>query len=61
MDNRCDIDSSLGARAGEQLHDGRVHPYFACARDSSDLDQCHHGPETLINNFLVLICHSYIE
>ena len=24
MDNRCDTDNSVGARAGEQLHDGRV-------------------------------------
>ena len=25
MDDCCDTDSSLGVRAGEQLHDGRVH------------------------------------
>ena len=51
MDNRCDTDSPLGVRAGEQLHPGRVHPYFACARNSSDLDQCHHGPKTWVNDY----------
>jgi hypothetical protein len=24
VDDRCDTDNSVGARAGEQLHDGRV-------------------------------------
>ena len=61
VDNCCDTDSSLGIRAGEQLHDGWVHPYFDCARYSSDLDQRHHGSETRVNDFQVVICHSYIE
>ena len=37
MDNCRDTDNSVVAGIGEQLHDGRVHPYFAgrrshCAR-----------------------------
>ena len=34
MDDRCDTDNSVGAGAGEQLHDGRVHspPAGACHR-----------------------------
>jgi osmotically-inducible protein OsmY len=47
VDDRCDIDSSLGTRAGQQLHDGRVHPYFACARTCSNRDQRHSGTESV--------------
>ncbi len=38
MDNRCDTDNSVGARAGEQLHDGRVysHPAGNCSSYSND-------------------------
>jgi hypothetical protein len=51
VDNRGDTDNPLGVRAGEQLHDGWVHPYFACARNCSGLDQRHLGPETRVNVF----------
>ena len=30
MDDRCDTRHTMGVRAGKQLHDGRIHPYFAC-------------------------------
>ena len=32
MDDRCDTDNSVGAGAGEQLHDGRIdsHPTGNC-------------------------------
>lgn len=29
VDDRCDIDNSVGAGAGEQLYDGGVNPYPA--------------------------------
>jgi hypothetical protein len=48
VDDRCDTDSSLGAGAGEQLHDGWVHPYFAGARACRDRDRRHSGPETVV-------------
>ena len=47
VDNRCDTDSSLGAGAGEQLHDGWVRPYFAGDRIGSNRDRRHSGPETV--------------
>ena len=52
VDNRGDTDSSLGAGAGEQLHDGRVHPYFACGRTCRGRNQRHSGPKTLAANEL---------
>jgi hypothetical protein len=41
VDNCCDTDRSLGIRPGEQLHDGRVHPHFACDRNYSGADKDH--------------------
>ncbi len=29
MDDLCDTRDTLAVGVGEQLHDGRVHPYFA--------------------------------
>jgi hypothetical protein len=60
VDDRCGTDSSVGTRAGEQLHDGWVYPYFACARDCSGGDQRHSGAEICVNDLPILICRSYI-
>ena len=46
MDNCCSTDTSVGTRAGEQLHDGWVYPYFACDRNCSGVDQDYPGPKT---------------
>ena len=43
MDDRCNTDNSVGTWAGEQLHDGWVHPYFACDRNCCGIDQGHSG------------------
>ena len=43
MDDRCGTDNSVVAGAGEQLHDGWVHPYFACHRNRCSVDQNHSG------------------
>ena len=32
MDDLCDTLDTLGVGVSEQLHDGRVHPYFARPR-----------------------------
>ena len=61
MDNRCSTASSVGTRAGEQLHDGRVHPYFACARNYSDRDQRYPGKTAWVNDLQALICPDYTE
>jgi len=50
MDNRFDIDNFVGAGAGEQLHDGWIHPYFDCDRYCSGVDQNNSGPENLVAN-----------
>ena len=60
VDNRCGTDSSVGTWVCEQLHDGRVHPYFACDRNCRSVDQSHSGPETFINDLQILICCSCI-
>jgi len=61
VDDCCDTDSPLGIRAGEQLHDGRVYPYFACARNCSGGAQHHSGPEAWVNDSQILIYRSYGE
>jgi hypothetical protein len=60
VDDCCDTDSPLGVRAGEQLHHGRVHPYFACARTCRGRDQRHSGPETWVIDLPILIFRSYM-
>ena len=46
MDDRCGTDNSVGTRAGEQLHDGRVYPYFARDRNCSGIDKSHSRAKT---------------
>jgi hypothetical protein len=48
VDNCCDTFNSVAARAGEQLHHGRIHPYFACDRNCSNRDQNLSGPKNII-------------
>lgn len=48
MDDRFDTDSSVGAGAGDQLHDGRVDSYPAgncCYRDP---DQHYSGTQSFV-------------
>ena len=59
VDNRCGTDSSMGARAGEQLHHGWVYPYFARAGNCSDRAQRHPGTKSLTNDLRSLFCRSY--
>ncbi len=47
VDDRCGNDSSVGTRAGEQLHDGRVYPSFDRGRDRRGADQDHPGKKIL--------------
>lgn len=56
MDNCCGTAGSVGTRAGEQLHNGRVHPYFACARNCYDSDQHYPGTKTWANDLQILMC-----
>ncbi len=49
MDNCCDIASSVAAGAGEQLHHGRVHPYFACDRNCCSVGTSHSGEKNNID------------
>ena len=46
VDDRCGTDNSVVAGICEQLHDGRIYPYFAGDRNCSGVDQSHSGPET---------------
>jgi len=50
MDDRFYTDNSVGAGAGEQLHDGWIHPYFDCDRYCNGLDQSNSGPENLVTS-----------
>jgi hypothetical protein len=46
VDNRRGTDNSVVTGICEQLHDGRIYPYFAGDRNCSGVDQDHPGPET---------------
>ena len=48
VDNRCGTDRSVGTRAGEQLHDGRVYSYFTGDRNCRGVDQSHSGEKDFI-------------
>jgi hypothetical protein len=50
VDNRCGIDNSVAVGVCKQLHDGRVHPYFTCARNCSGIDQNHSRKKTCVND-----------
>ena len=60
MDDRCGTVNSVVAGVGEQLHDGRVHPYFAGNRNRCGVDQDHPGTKTFVNDLQILISRSYI-
>ena len=60
MDDRCGTTNSVAAGVGEQLHDGRVYPYFAGDRNRSGVGQDHPGTKTFVNNLRILISCSYI-
>lgn len=60
MDNRRYTNNSVGARVGQQLHDGRVY-----SRPPGDcyyrgIDQNHSGAKASVNDLQVLSCRSYI-
>ena len=46
MDTCRDTDNSVVAGIGEQLHDGRVHPYFAGDSNCSSVDTSHSGEKS---------------
>lgn len=48
MDDRCDTDNSVGARVGQQLHNGRVHSCIAGYRNCCGVDQNNFGTQTLL-------------
>ena len=48
MDNRCNTDNSVGAGAGEQLHDGRVHSSTSGYRNRCGVGQSHSGTKSFI-------------
>ncbi len=58
MDDRCDTDNSVGDRAGEQLHHGRVYSRPAGNCYYRGADQNNSGTKTSINDLQVLICRS---
>ncbi len=55
VDNRSNTAGSVAAGVGEQLHHGRVHPYFARARNCSVRDQSLSGTKNCINDLQVFI------
>jgi len=48
VDNCCGTDRSVGTRAGEQLHDGRVYSYFTGDRHCRGVDQSYSGEKDFI-------------
>ncbi len=60
MDDRCSAADSVAAGDGEQLYDGRVHPYFAGNRNRCGVDQDHPGTKPFVNDLQILISPSYI-
>ena len=46
LDDFCSARDSLDVRAGERLHDWRIHSYTAGYRNRRGLDQNHSGTET---------------
>jgi len=60
VDNCSDTHNSVGAGAGEQLHDWRTHSCTAGYRNRCGVAQDHSGTKACINDLQVLICRSYI-
>ena len=50
MDNFCNTGNTVAAGIGEQLHDGRVHPYPAGDRRYRSAGQYHSGAENHVVN-----------
>ena len=46
VDDCCNTHNSMVAGAGEQLHDGRFHPYTAGYRNRCGVDKNHSGEKT---------------
>lgn len=61
VDDRCGTVNSVAAGVGEQLHDGRVHPYFAGDRNRCGAGQDHPGTKTFVNDLQMLVSRSYIH
>ena len=55
MDNSSNTAGSVAARVGEQLHHGRVHPYFACARNCNVRGQSLSKTKNCVNDLQVFI------
>ncbi len=53
MDDRCCTVNSMAAGTGEQLYDGRVHPYFAGDRNRRGAGQGYPGTKTSVNSLQV--------
>jgi hypothetical protein len=60
LDDRSDTDNSVGAGAGEQLHDWRIHSYTAGYRNRCGADQNNSGTKTSVDDLQVSSCRSYI-
>ena len=60
VDNSCNTAGSVAAGVGEQLHHGRVHPYFARARNCSVRDQSLSGTKNCVNDLQVFICRRHL-
>ncbi len=60
MDDRCGTVNSVAVGVGEQLHDGRIHPYFAGDRNRCGVGQDHPGKKTFVNDLRILISRRYI-
>lgn len=60
MDDLCDPRDTLAVGVSEQLHDGWVHPYFACRRSHCAGGRPLSEAMTAANGLQVLICRSYI-
>ena len=48
MDDCCNTDNFMVARTGEQLHDGRVHPYPAGNCRYRGTGQRYSGPQSFV-------------
>ena len=59
VDNSCNTAGSVAAGVGEQLHHGRVHPYFACVSSHRADSRLISETMTCVSDLELLICLGY--
>ena len=53
VDYCCSADNFVASGISEQLHDGRIHPYFAGHRNHRAGSRPHSGAKIRINDLLI--------